>query len=171
MALAVASLGTAGAIGLLSLSQGTPLQRYFGRINFLPAVTVVIVLGIVSLRFLQSRGWFEIYTGRERLKGLVVSAMLATLFAVLMILVDLTIVFPHDLNVPPPQSLLFYPAMAYVAEISFHVLPLSLLLVFLGPLRKKLNPNSLAWFCIVLVSFLEPVYQVSMRFSEKPLVG
>lgn len=30
MALAVASLGTAGAIGLLSLSQDTPLQRYFG---------------------------------------------------------------------------------------------------------------------------------------------
>ena len=171
MALAVLSLGTVVATGLLSLSPSTPFQRYFGRINPLLAVSLVSALGVVSLRFLHSRGWFEIYTRRESLRGLVLSAKVATLFAIVVILVDLSIVFPHDLNVPPPRSLLFYPAMAYVAEISFHALPLSLLLVFLGPLLKKLNPNSLVWFCIILASFLEPIVQLGLGFSAKPLSG
>jgi hypothetical protein len=168
MALAVLSLGAAGFTGILSLSQGTYFQPYFGRLNPLLAITLVIVLGVVSLRFLHSRGWFEIYTRMKSVRGVVLLATLATLFAIVGILVDLSIGFPQDLNVPPPQSLLFYPAMAYVAEISFHALPLSLLLIFLGPLCKKLNPNGLVWLCILLASFLEPIFQLGLEFSQKP---
>jgi hypothetical protein len=128
------------------------------------AVSLVSILGVVSLRCLHSRG-FEVYTRRDRLRGLVLSATLATLFAVVTILVDLSIVQPKDLNVPPPQSLLFYPAMAYVAEISFHALPLTLLLVLLGPLLKKLDPGSIIWFCMIVDSFLEPIFQLGSGFS------
>jgi hypothetical protein len=164
-ALAVLSLGAAGATGILSLSQDTYFQPYFGSINPLLAVGLVTVLGGVALGFLHARGWFEIFTRREYLKGLVLSVTLATLFAIVMICVDLTLGFPRDLNVPPPQSLLFYPAVAYVAEIVFHALPLALLLVSLGPLFKQRNPKSLVWVCILLTAFLEPILQLGWGFK------
>jgi hypothetical protein len=100
------------------------------------------------------------------MRGVVLSAMLATMFAVAVILVDLSIVFPYY-HVPPPQSLLFYPAIAYVAEIAFHALPLSLVLVCLGPLFKTLDPNRLVWLCILLVSYLEPIFQLGVGFSKE----
>jgi hypothetical protein len=165
--LAVLSLVAAGATGILSLYQDTFFQPYFGSIEPLLAILLVAVLGVVSLGFLHSRGWFKIFTRRKYLRGVILSATLATLFAIAVILVDLSIRFPRNLNVPPPQSLLFYPAMAYVAEISFHALPLSLLLILLGPLLKKLNLNSLVWLCVFLASLLEPIFQLGWGFSKK----
>ena len=130
---------------------------------------MTLALGVVSLWFLHSRGWFEIYTGRKTLRGVVFSAIVATLFALAAISVDLGIGFDRDLNVPLPQSLSFYPAIGYVAEIVFRTLPLSLLLIFLGPLIKKRNPDSLVWSCILVASFLEPIFQLGFAFSQKPL--
>jgi hypothetical protein len=62
--------------------------------------------------------------------------------AVVIILIDLGVGLPYR-HVPPPRSFLFYPTMAVVAEIVFHVLPLSLLLVTLGPLAKRWDPTRL----------------------------
>jgi len=173
MALGVLSLSTAGLTGILSLSvirlpaALSPLEPYFDSILLLPAIAAVISVGVVSLGFLYSRGWFEIYLGRECLRGVVLAATLATLFAVAVILIDLRIVFPY-FHVPPPQSLLFYPAMAYVAEIVFHALPLALLLVVLGPLSKTLDSNRLVWWCSLLTSCLEPIFQMGWGFSKEP---
>jgi hypothetical protein len=66
LTLAVLSVGTAGSIGLLSLSPGTSFQRFFGPVNPLLAVSLVTVFGVVSLRFLHSRDGFEIYVGRAK---------------------------------------------------------------------------------------------------------
>jgi hypothetical protein len=162
VALAILSLGTIGSIGLLS--RGSYFQPYFGRINPLLAVTLITALGVVSLRSFDAQGWFEIYT-RTNPRGLVLSVTIATLFALVAILVDLNIVSPHGFDVPPPHAWLFYPAMANVAEVSFHALPLSLLLVFLSPLFKKLNSNVLVWSCIFLTSLLEPIFQLGLGFS------
>lgn len=45
-----------------------PLDPYFGSILLLLAIAAVIAVGVVSLGFLSSRGWFEIYLGRECLR-------------------------------------------------------------------------------------------------------
>ncbi len=166
---AVLAFGAAGATGILSLSEGSYFQPYFGNVHPLLVIALVTVLGVVSLSFLNSRGWFQIYATRKSLKGAFFSASVATLFAIVMVLVDLGSRFPRNLNVPPPESLLFYPTMAYVAEIAFHSLPLSLLLFCLGPAFKKLNVNSVIWLCIALASFLEPIFQMRLRTWEKPL--
>jgi hypothetical protein len=165
VALAVLSLGAAGAMGILSQSHGRVFQPYFGSLNPLLAVSLVIVLGGVALSFLQAHGWFEIFTRRKYGKGLLLSVTLATLFALAMIWVDMTLGLPRDVNVPPPQSLLFYPAMAYGAEIVFHALPLVLLLVSLGPLFTQRTPNSLVWVCILLTAVLEPIFQLALGFK------
>lgn len=168
LAAAILSLGAIGFTGILSLFPGNFFQPYFRNISPPVAVTIISILGIVSLGFLSSRGWFEMYSRRESLRGVVWSSAFATLFAVVIMLADLVVVFPYQ-HVPPPQSLLFYPTMAYVAEIVFHVLPLSVLLATLGSLLKGRDSTKLVWFCIVLASCPEPIFQLSWRASEATL--
>ena len=81
LVLAVLCLGTAVLTELLSIFQGRYFQPYFGRIPPLLAVSLVSLVGVVSMSFLRSHG-FEIYAKRENRKGLVFSAAFATLFAV-----------------------------------------------------------------------------------------
>ena len=166
LALGVLSLAAAGATGILSLSQRNFFQPYFGRINPMLAIVLIMVLSFVSLGFLYSRGWFEIYRAQETLRGVLFSAAIATLFAIEAIFADFVIRFPRDLNVPLPQSLLFYAAIGYVVEVFFHALPLALLLAVLGPLFRKLHADRLVWSCILLASLIEPVFQMRFGFSQ-----
>jgi hypothetical protein len=165
LALSLLALGAVAATALLTLSGSTPFQPYLGRLTPLLAVLVVTVLGFVSLAFLQTRGWFEIYAGRKSLQGTARAALLASLLAIAAILVDLGHPFPRDMNVPPPHSLLFYPAIGYVVEITFHALPLALLLASLGGLADRVNSQVLIWGCILIVALLEPILQVRWAVS------
>ena len=144
------------------------LQPFFGSIDPLLAVAVIAVIGVVSLGFLQSHGWFEIFTMRGTLRGMAVSAFIATLFGIEVVIAESTNIFrlPADINVRLPWSLMFYPVMGYVVEVVFHMLPLTVLLMVLGPLSKKLNMPGLIWLCILAVSLLEPIFQVG---SGQPL--
>lgn len=168
LAVAILSLGAIGSTGILSFSSSPVFQPFFRNIPPVLAVSVISVLGIVSLGFLSTRGWFEPALGRESLRGVAWSSAFATMFAVVIILADLVVVFPYQ-HVPPPQSLLFYPTIAYVAEIVFHLLPLSILLTLLGPMFKDRIPTGLVWLCIILASCPEPVFQLSWRSYEGPL--
>jgi len=162
----------AGFTGILSLSQGgaRSFETYFGSIPPLLAIALTALAGFVSLAFLHSRGWFEIYTSKS-VRGMGFSAAIATLFGVWQICADLLISrFPKDINVSPPQSLLFYPAIGYVVEVVFHALPLALLLAVLGRSKKKSNTTIVIWLCIVFVSSLEPVL-VHIRMGSSAYVG
>lgn len=177
VAFGVLTLGIIGLTGILSLAPGTIsrpylgsipgspsgfFQPFIGNINPLLAIALVAVVGFVSLGFLYSRGWFEIYARQRHLRGLAVSAIAATLLGIEIVFAELTniIRMPADMNVPPPYSLLFYPIIAYVVEVVFHALPLALLLAALGPVFKKRNEVGLVWLCILVVSFIEPIFQV-----------
>lgn len=184
-AFGVLSLAVAALTGILLLSRGTITRPYRGIIYGHPAgffqaflgnippllvIALLAVVGIASLHFLYSRGWFEISTMTRTWRGTIVAAAIATLFAVEAALVESTNIvrLPADINVPLPWSLLFYPIIGYVVEIAFHALPLALSLVVLGPLFKKLNTNRLAWLCILLVASLEPIFQMSAGLPGKP---
>jgi hypothetical protein len=143
-------------------------QPYFGSIPPLLAIALIAVVGVVSLGLLRSHGWFQISTTAGTVRGVVFAALGATLFGIEVVVADLIIRFPANINVPLPQALLFYPVMAGVAEVSFHALPLALLLIGLRPLGKKLDADTLVWFCILLVSLPEPIYQMGMGLSAKP---
>jgi hypothetical protein len=162
----------AGCTGILSLSQDGArfFETYFGSIPPLAAFAGAALVGFVSLAFLHSRGWFEIYTSSS-VRGVGVSAVIATLFAAWQVGADLLVTrFPKDINVPPPQSLLFYPAMGYVVEVLFHAFPLALLLAVLGRSNKNSNTIIIIWLCIIVVSSLEPVL-VHMRMGSSAYVG
>ncbi len=117
--------------GILYFSDNLLFQRFIGGINPLIASFFIVFLGVISLSFLLSKGWFAIYK-KENLKGLFRRSSLAALFALITILVvDLKVPFPADMNVLFPESLLFYLAIGFFVEILFHVLPLSILLISL----------------------------------------
>lgn len=165
---AVFALGAAGAAGILSRYHDVIFRPYFGQVHPLPAVLVIGLLGLVALRVLSLHWKFRMYAGRDSEKGAIHASRLASLFALVMILVDWRVQLPYS-HVPPPQSLLFYPVMAFVAEVMFHALPLSILLALLGPLFKDRSPTGLVWLCIILASCPEPIFQVSWRSSESSL--
>lgn len=154
--------------GSIRLNPAGFFQPFFGSIDPLLAVVVIAVVGVASLGFLQSHDWFEIFTMRGALRGTAVSAIIATLFGIEVVIAETTNIFrlPADINVRLPWSLMFYPVMGYVAEVVFHVLPLTILVAVFGPLVKKLNMPGLIWLCIIAVSLLEPIFQVG---SGQPL--
>jgi hypothetical protein len=162
--LAALSLGTVVLTGLLHYFDAHVFQRVLGGINPLAAALLVAVLGFVCLSWLLSRGEFAIYRN-ENQQGLLHACGLAALFGVIIIPADLMIVYPDDINVPFPESLLFYPVVGFFAEILFHVLPLSLLLIFLFSMFKAANQNKMIWFSIAVVALLEPVYQTLWMVS------
>ena len=120
LAFGALSLGALSLTAISSFSSGTPFQRYFGTIAPLLLVALVAALGFVSLSLLRSFGRFEIFVPGKIRRGMVFAAIFATLFAIAVVSADYLIRFPKDMNVPPPQSLYFYPAIGYVVEVAFH---------------------------------------------------
>ncbi len=166
LAFALLSLFALASAGMLYFSGSTAFQRFFGKINPLLAVLLVALAGIIAFSVLLFRGWFAIYNREHLRRGLLTAAALATPLGVLIILVDLAGVFPEGINVRFPESLLFYPAIGFVVEIVFHVLPLTLLLFLLTSLSRKLAFEKIVWPCIVLISVAEPVFQALLSASN-----
>jgi hypothetical protein len=160
IAFVVLSLAAVGLTAILIPSSNAYFQRFFVRTNPILVVALAAVFGGISLGLLKSHGRFEIIRGRVTLRGIIVSAGMATMLAVAIIIADFFIRYPEDINVPVPEALLFYPAMGFVAEIVFHVLPLALLLFVLAPLRKRLGIDRLIWIGIVIAAAMEPTFQV-----------
>jgi hypothetical protein len=161
------SLGALAFTGILHVSNNLLFQRFLGRMNPLIPFLFASVLGFILLSWLLSQEWFAIYE-KENLSGLLCSSSLAALLGIIMILVDTRIVFPADTNILFPESLLFYPAIGFLAEILFHVLPLTVLLVVLNAILKNASFETIVWICIPLVSLLEPVYQtIDMASSDQ----
>jgi hypothetical protein len=145
---------------ILLPSSGAYFYRFFGKTNAILVIVVASVVGAAALYVLRSRYGFVILRGRTTLRGLALSAVLATVLGAAIVVADFFIRYPQDTNVPVPQALLFYPAVGFVAEIVFHILPLALLLLALSPLAGRLGKERVVWLGILLVAVLEPTFQV-----------
>ncbi|MEM8968821.1 MAG: hypothetical protein AAGE93_20565 [Bacteroidota bacterium] len=158
------ALGVVVLTTILYLSDTHFFKPYFGNINPLLLILTSTLLGGVLLSVLLKRGWFVIYR-KENQRGFLYTIGLALLFAATIITVDVKIVLPDNINVPYPASLLFYPPMGFFVEIIFHVLSLTLLLVILTVFSKEKSLTKVIWWCIIVVSTLEPVYQSTFSLS------
>jgi len=167
LAFVALSLAALGLTLILYPSASAYFRRFFGAANPILVVCAASVVGAIALGLLQSRDGFEIFKGPATLRGMALSGGLATVFAVAIIIADFVIRYPRDTNVPMPQALLFYPAIGFVAEVVFHVLPLALLMRVLTPLRKRFSSDRLVWLAILFVAVVEPSFQV--LFEGKPL--
>ena len=151
---------------ILLPSSATYYHRLIGKLNPIVVVVFISIVGGAALWLLQAKYGFVIFLGKGTIQGVKLSAALATVLGVAIIIADFFIRYPEDTNVPVPQALLFYPSIGFVAEIIFHVLPLALLLSILSPLSGWIGREKLIWLGITLVAVLEPIFQVA--FEGKP---
>jgi hypothetical protein len=158
LVLAALSIGAVGLSAILQASDPLLFRRFIGRTHPLIAVPLVSASGVVLLSLLLSRGWFAICR-REHLGWLWRSAGLGALFGLVAVGLDLRVVFPADLNVAFPASLLFYPVIGFVAEVVFHLVPLAILRYALVPVAGTIGHRRTTVIAMAMVSLLEPVYQ------------
>ena len=150
--------------GILYIRNAFLFQAFFGQFNPLLTIFIVILLGTILSVFLLARGWFLIYEV-GKFKGFLVSAGLAALPGLVIILIDLKAVFPVDTNRPFPDLLFFYPIFGFVVEVVFHMLPLALLLFTLTSVLK-FDFEKAIWLCILVVALLEPIFQTVLGYSQ-----
>jgi len=153
---------------ILYLFNPLSFTRFFGNINPLIITPIFIVLGFLILRFFVLKGGFKIYS-RENLRRMLIFLPIAILLASIAILVDIGFKYSADINVLFPESLLFYPIMALIAETLFHLIPLSLLLLLFNKGFKNFNLDKNKWISIAIISLIEPIFQTFSIPGHFPL--
>ena len=144
----------------------SPFEPYFRDIDPVYAIALVLLAGAASLVVLHRFGPFFVIRKGQCARGLATAALLATVFALVVVGADLTFRFPADINVGLPQALWFYPLMATVAESTFHLVPLALLLVVARVVASQ-EPD-VRWFQagIFAIALIEPAFQ--LRLADEP---
>lgn len=135
-------------------------RRFIGDANPLLAVIAVSVIfaGLAPLGL--RRGLFAICGARIR-HGVGVAVLAASLFGAVIIVTDLIVVFPPNLNVAFPASLLFYPIIAYGVSVLVHLLPFTVATLF----ALRLGRNIALWIGVAAIAAIEPGYQLLSGFA------
>jgi hypothetical protein len=158
--LGLISVGAILGSAAVDASHPDYFARYFGPIQPLFALVAIFGLGFLALRFLDARTEFTIWRVPTA-RSLGLPALFAMPFAAMVVLIDsLVFRFPRDINVPWPQSLLFYPTMGFVVEVVLHVLPIAAL-IGLAVLTGTSRRERFMWAGLLLASLLEPLVQIS----------
>lgn len=161
---AFAVLAVAAAAGLVSAGRAGDFDRFLGPVPPLLAMAAATIVGAVALRHLEVRGWSKVWSKDAQrpvsLRAVGEPATAAFVFAVLAVTADAAIGFSEDMNTPWPQSVLFYPAIALVAEVVFHLAPLALVLAATGWCFADHRLDRRVWLAVAAVAFVEAMFQV-----------
>lgn len=137
----------------------------FGPVNLLLLTTITAALGAIALWLLVRFGWFH---AAADWRSILLALGLGCCLTLPMMIVDVVGGFPAEMNVRFPESLLFYPALAVVAESVFHLVPLALLASVWKVTRFEVHRTRM--FAIGAVALIEPAFQVSF-FAGQPSMG
>ena len=156
----VLCIGSVVVAAGFELSGSGAYRFLFGELSATLITLVTCALGGLSLVHLDRRGWFS-WGDAERMQYAKIVA-LGLVLPLPVILVDLVGGFPADINLRSPDALAFYPAIAVVAQMVFHVIPLAV--------------ASLAWraseraprLALVIAVLIEPVLQVIWGAEQSP---
>ena len=146
-------------IFVLSRDHAAVLAPYFGVISPLTATLIVCVAAFGALYLLCERFGFSVIASGNPPPGLLLAFVLAIPFMISVTIADGFLRFPADTNVSLPAALLFYPAMAYIAQIALHIVPLTILLLTSEVLFKSRPFRQRLWVSFLLVSMLEAGFQ------------
>ena len=158
LAYGVLCLIVLGLVGLLVWTGDRAFERFLGPLPPLEVFVGVAILGGVLFATVMARAGFAVFRTGEG--GWIRAAGAAAAFGAVVVTADFFVVFPADLNVPFPQSLLFYPAVGFLVGILFHVLPMSVLLAPLGFVRTPRGRDRFVWGTLAVTALLEPSYQI-----------
>ena len=163
--IAVLSLAAiAFAFGLQGLGSDA-FVRFLGPGHPALAIALLALAALPAVRLLMRRHGFGGIASKRNGRGLAVSAGVGAVFAAAVIAVDLGLRYPETINVPFPESLLFYPAIGLVVELLLHATLLAALLLALRPLAHRVGEDRVVWLGIVLAATVEPALQVAWAGS------
>lgn len=131
-------------------------ERFFGSRDPTVVVLVTSILGLVFLGYLQATSHFFVFgPGRAGAAARFI-AVAAPVFASTAIAADVVLRYPEDTNVPMPDALRFYPAIAVVVEVALHVVPVAVLGTLLG---MPAQVDATFWRLAVPVALIEAALQ------------
>jgi hypothetical protein len=145
--------------GILYGLDKSSYQRFLGRMNPLLIFIITMLLGILLMSFLLSATTCKI-NQKAALSRIIFIMGIPLILIAGIVWVDTRGVFPKDLNVEFPHSLLFYPSIAYIVEIIFHVLPFTLCFFIVTTIFKQLDHAKALLIIIPLVALIEPIFQI-----------
>ncbi len=111
-------------------------------------------IGFASIRSLRRTGFLR-HAANGPFSGIVAAAALASVLVLPTILLDVYRPFAENINVPLPDALIFYPAIALVAQTAF----------FLVPVALVFGVSRLSSLAILVAALVEPVFQVAFQYS------
>lgn len=131
--------------------------RFLGDVNIFILLCSLAIAGYFILRFLRQFGFF-IYRSKEvgSLKYLIAAPFL---FFCLVLVVDNIWSFPPDINIPFPYSIFFYPIIAFIVEVIFHLIPLTIFLIILRYIFSVKVSSALLLIVFVIIGMMEAFYQ------------
>jgi hypothetical protein len=152
------SLVILGLVNLLLLTGESAFGRFLGGLPPMTVFAGAAGTGGVLLATVLRRAGFAV-ARHDGAGGWVLALEAAAVFGAVVVAADSLIVFPRNMNVPFPRSLAFYPAMSFLVEVLFHLVPLSILLVPLAFTKAPQTRDRVMVVALALTAFLEPVYQ------------
>jgi hypothetical protein len=156
----VLCIGSVAVAATLELSGSTAYHFLVGDLSATAMTSLVCASGALSLRYLERRGWFSFGDATRAQYAKIVA--LGMVLAVPVVVVDLFGGFPEGINVRAPESLAFYPAIAVVAEMVFHVVPLALVARVIR--ESKEAPRA----ALAVAALGEPTLQVLWGAGQSP---
>ena len=157
----VLCLATLAVAAYLRGSPPGTLDQLLGGLDLLIVASSVCLIGLPALRLARSRGFVAADTAPIR--SYLRIAILGAVLSVPAILIDVLGGFPADINIPLPEALVAYPAVAFVAELLFHVIPLGVLALLCA--RRTGSRCAL----VALAALPEPLLQVVWGATHSPL--
>ena len=150
----ILALACAGVLSKLLDGQMLPV---LGPLPLTPAVLIMGVIGFGAIWLLEARGVAPSDPPPVSPRSVGVLLLVGFVLSIPPVLIDLAIHFPQGMNLPMPEALVFYPAIALVAEVQFHLLPLVLVSYVLPrdvPLTRLVLPVIL-FYSLGQVAFLQ----------------
>ena len=140
-------------------------RKLLGEFPPILALSIVIALGFVMFTVIMDFTDLEFYTnGGHRLLYLsIIAAALLTLLIIFF--VDLRGGYEEDINVLAPDGLLYYPVMGYLADIIFHIIPFSILLLLARFLLGADLTQDIPGWIFLIASLFEPLFQALIMQS------
>ena len=164
-----AATGALAAAGALAAIGDESFRPFFGPVPAPVGLATVAAAGGVIVRALRRRGWGEPAQPRRPAVRHLGSGLAAAVgLAAVAVAFDTAVPFPEDLNVAWPRSLLFYPAVAFVAEVALHLAPLLGLTIAAERLGHPIDPRRGrrgTAGAIVAVAGIEAAFQAAVSLA------
>ena len=162
--LAVASLAAVAASIVLVLLGSNAYELVLGIARPIGPLVAVVGFGFVGWLILSRRSWIPGQT--DGAVGYRPAVLIGLTLPVPVIVVDWLGGFGRGINAPAPDSLLFYPSIAVVAEFVFHVAPLAIAAMLAFFFRRA--GRALEIFGLGAAVAIEPILQVAWGDAVSP---